>query len=114
MHDDPGFSRFFACLKFIHFFDARNRARQQLPATLYLLGMVGVSSYLLVGFWFRAAIAADRGKKAFIHKSAGRLWFPFGNTEGLERFRFSKLWRAQKRMAANMEKFSAGRPPPGF
>ena len=40
--------------------------------------LVGVSSYLLIGFWFERPAAADAGKKAFITNRLGDFGFLLG------------------------------------
>ena len=40
--------------------------------------LVGVSSYLLIGFWFEKASAADAAKKAFITNRLGDFGFMLG------------------------------------
>src|SRR6185436_200152 len=40
--------------------------------------LVGVSSYLLIGFWFEKASAADAAKKAFITNRLGDFGFLLG------------------------------------
>ena len=40
--------------------------------------LVGVSSYLLIGFWYRTARRGGRGKKAFITNRLGDFGFLLG------------------------------------
>ena len=40
--------------------------------------LVGVSSYLLIGFWFEKPSAADAGKKAFLTNRLGDFGFLLG------------------------------------
>src|SRR6185369_13225026 len=40
--------------------------------------LVGVSSYLLIGFWFERPAAADAGKKAFLTNRLGDFGFILG------------------------------------
>ena len=40
--------------------------------------LVGVSSYLLIGFWYERPAAADAGKKAFITNRLGDFGFLLG------------------------------------
>ena len=73
MHGDPYYSRFFAYLNLFIF-----SMLMLVLANNYLLmfvgwELVGLSSYLLIGFWFEKKSAADAGKKAFIVNRIGDL-----------------------------------------
>ena len=78
MHDDEGFSRFFAYLNLFVFF-----------MLLLVLGSnyvimyvgwegVGLCSYLLIGFWFKNNAYNNAAKKAFIMNRIGDLGFLLG------------------------------------
>jgi NADH-quinone oxidoreductase subunit L len=76
-HDD-GYARFFSYLNLFMFF-----MLLLVMAANYLLLFVGwegvgLSSYLLIGFWFRKKSAADAGKKAFIVNRIGDFGFLLG------------------------------------
>lgn len=78
MHGDPHYSRFFAYLNLFIFSMlilvlANNYA-------LMFVGweLVGLCSYLLIGFWFEKKSAADAGKKAFIVNRIGDFGFLIG------------------------------------
>jgi len=78
MHGDPGYYRFFAFLALFVF-----SMLMLIMADNYLLMFfgwegVGVSSYLLIGFWFRRTSAAVAAKKAFIVNRVGDLGFTLG------------------------------------
>jgi NADH-quinone oxidoreductase subunit L len=78
MHGDPGYSRFFAYLNLFMFF-----MLVLITANNYLLMFVGwegvgLSSYLLIGFWFERKSAADAGKKAFVVNRIGDAGFLLG------------------------------------
>ncbi len=63
MRDDPGFSRFFACMS-LFTFSMLGIVSPPIPAIDHRLGTVGLSSYLLIGF----CLKTQRGraaKKAF-------------------------------------------------
>src|SRR5690349_2143431 len=75
MHDDPGFSRFFACLSLFTFSMLGIVLANNFVELFIFWELVGVSSYLLIGFWFDRAVAADAGKKAFISNLLGSLGF---------------------------------------
>jgi len=78
MHEDPLYSRFFACLNLFIF-----SMLILVLANNYVLLFVGwelvvFCSYLLIGFWFEKKSAADAGKKAFIVNRIGDLGFLIG------------------------------------
>jgi NADH-quinone oxidoreductase subunit L len=66
MEDDPGFWRFFAYLNFFIFSMALLVTADNFLFLLVGWGLVGLASYLLIGFWYqrRAPVAAAR--KAFV------------------------------------------------
>jgi NADH-quinone oxidoreductase subunit L len=78
MHDDPGFSRFFACLSFFTFSMLGIVLANNFLELFIFWELVGVSSYLLVGFWFERPAAADAGKKAFLTNRLGDFGFMLG------------------------------------
>jgi NADH-quinone oxidoreductase subunit L len=78
MHDDPGFSRFFACLSLFTFSMLGIVLANNFLQMFIFWEMVGVSSYLLIGFWFEKASAADAAKKAFITNRLGDFGFMLG------------------------------------
>lgn len=78
MHDDPLYSRFFAYLNLFVF-----SMLILVLANNYVLlfvgwELVGLCSYLLIGFWFEKKSAADAGKKAFVVNRIGDLGFLMG------------------------------------
>src|SRR5262245_29406382 len=78
MHGDPYYSRFFAFLNLFIF-----SMLILVLANNYLLmfvgwELVGLSSYLLIGFWFEKKSASDAGKKAFIVNRIGDFGFLIG------------------------------------
>ncbi|MGH8067942.1 MAG: NADH-quinone oxidoreductase subunit L [Candidatus Entotheonellia bacterium] len=78
MHGDPGYYRFFTYLNLFMFF-----MLVLITANNYLLMFVGwegvgLSSYLLIGFWFERKSAADAGKKAFVVNRVGDAGFLLG------------------------------------
>ncbi len=78
MHDDPGFSRFFACLSLFTFSMLGIVLANNFVQLFIFWELVGVSSYLLIGFWFERPAAADAGKKAFITNRLGDIGFFLG------------------------------------
>jgi NADH-quinone oxidoreductase subunit L len=78
MHGDPGYYRYFAYLNLFMFF-----MLVLITGNNYLVMFVGwegvgLSSYLLIGFWFERKSAADAGKKAFVVNRVGDAGFLLG------------------------------------
>ena len=78
MHDDPGFSRFFACMSLFTFSMLGIVLANNFLQMFIFWELVGVSSYLLIGFWFEKPSAADAAKKAFITNRLGDFGFMLG------------------------------------
>src|SRR6267378_1961814 len=78
MRDDPGFSRYFACLSLFTFSMLGIVLANNFVQLFIFWELVGVSSYLLIGFWFERSAAADAGKKAFITNRLGDFGFLLG------------------------------------
>jgi NADH-quinone oxidoreductase subunit L len=78
MHDDPGFSRFFAYLSLFTFSMLGIVLASNFLELFIFWELVGVSSYLLIGFWFERPAAADAGKKAFLTNRVGDFGFLLG------------------------------------
>ena len=78
MHEDPGFSRFFACLSLFTFSMLGIVLANNFLELFIFWELVGVSSYLLIGFWFEKSSAADAGKKAFLTNRLGDFGFILG------------------------------------
>jgi NADH-quinone oxidoreductase subunit L len=78
MHDDPGYSRFFACLSLFTFSMLGIVLSNNFLQLFIFWELVGVCSYLLIGFWFEKPAAADAAKKAFITNRLGDFGFIFG------------------------------------
>ncbi len=78
MHDDPGYSRFFACLSLFTFSMLGIVLANNFLQLFIFWELVGVSSYLLVGFWYEKASAADAAKKAFLTNRIGDFGFLLG------------------------------------
>jgi len=78
MEGDPRYSRFYAYLSLFTF----SMNGIVLANSLMLLYMswelVGLSSYLLIGFWFEKDSAANAGKKAFLTNRVGDIGFFIG------------------------------------
>jgi NADH-quinone oxidoreductase subunit L len=78
MQHDPGFSRFFACMSLFTFSMLGIVLSNNFLQMFIFWELVGVSSYLLIGFWFEKASAADAAKKAFITNRLGDFGFMLG------------------------------------
>ncbi len=78
MHDDESYSRFFACLSLFTFSMLGIVLANNFLQLFIFWELVGVSSYLLIGFWYGKASAADAAKKAFITNRLGDFGFLLG------------------------------------
>jgi NADH-quinone oxidoreductase subunit L len=78
MAGDPRFARYYAYLSLFTF----SMLGLVLAGTYVLMfvfwELVGLTSYLLIGFWFEKKIASDAGKKAFVTTKIGDLGFLLG------------------------------------
>ena len=78
MHGDPGYHRYYAWMSL---FTASMIGLVMAANLLFLFvfwEMVGLCSYLLIGFWFHRPSAADAAKKAFIVTRLGDFGFLAG------------------------------------
>ncbi len=66
MADDPGMPRFFAYLSLFAFSMIGIVLADNLIQLFIFWELVGLSSYLLIGFWYQKPSAADAGVKAFM------------------------------------------------
>jgi proton-translocating NADH-quinone oxidoreductase chain L len=71
MKDDPGYARFYAYLALFNFSMLSLVLSQNLFQMYMFWEMVGVSSYLLIGFWFNKPSAAAAATKAFLMNRVG-------------------------------------------
>lgn len=78
MADDPGRSRFFGGLSLFMFSMTGIVISDNLVMTFMFWELVGVSSYLLIGFWFERPSAAAAANKAFIVNRIGDFGFLLG------------------------------------
>jgi NADH-quinone oxidoreductase subunit L len=78
MKDDPRFSRFYAYLSLFLFSMLGLVLANNFFMIFIFWELVGLTSYLLIGFWFEKKSAADAGKKAFITTRIGDLGFIVG------------------------------------
>jgi NADH-quinone oxidoreductase subunit L len=78
MHDDPGYWRFFTYIN-LFVFSMTMLVMASNFALLYVFWeLVGICSYLLIGFWFEKPEAAAAGKKAFLVNRIGDFGFALG------------------------------------
>ena len=78
MHDDPGYYRFFSYLSLFTFSMLMLVLGNNFLQLYFGWEAVGLSSYLLIGFWYHKKSAADAGKKAFIVNRFGDFGFGLG------------------------------------
>lgn len=78
MHGDRGFSRYFAFLSLFTFSMLGIVFADNFLQLFIFWELVGVSSYLLIGYWYDKPSAADAGKKAFIVNRLGDFGFLIG------------------------------------
>lgn len=78
MHGDRGFSRYFAGLSLFTAAMTGIVLANNLVAMFIFWELVGVSSYLLIGFWYDRPAAADASKKAFLTNRIGDFGFLLG------------------------------------
>src|SRR5438045_9291220 len=78
MHDYPGKGRYFASLSLFTFAMIGIVIANNFVQMFIFWELVGLSSYLLIGFWYDRPAAADAGKKAFITNRLGDFGFILG------------------------------------
>ena len=78
MAGDPRFSRYFAFLSLFTFSMLGLVLSNNFFSIFIFWELVGLTSYLLIGFWFEKKSASDAGKKAFITTRTGDLGFIVG------------------------------------
>ena len=78
MHEDSSMARFFACLSLFTFSMLGIVLANNFVMMFIFWELVGVSSYLLIGFWFEKPSAGDAAKKAFITNRLGDFGFLAG------------------------------------
>ncbi len=87
MNKDEGYHRFFAYLALFNFSMLGLVLSTNLFQIYIFWELVGLSSYLLIGFWFKRPSAADAAKKAFIMNRIG----DFGLLAGIMGFLYYSL-----------------------
>lgn len=78
MEGDPSYPRFFASLSLFMFSMLGIVLASNLVLMFVFWELVGVSSYLLIGFWFEKPSAADAARKAFLTNRLGDFGFILG------------------------------------
>ncbi len=77
-HYDPGYSRFFAYLSLFSFSMLGLVLANNLLTLFIFWELVGLSSYLLIGFWYQKPEAWIAAKKAFLTTRVGDVGFLLG------------------------------------
>lgn len=78
MREDAGLARFFAKLSFFMFAMLGIVLANNLVMMFIFWELVGLASYLLIGFWYQRPAAAEACKKAFIVNRIGDFGFMIG------------------------------------
>ncbi len=78
MSGDPRYSRYFAYLGLFTFSMLGIVIANNFLFMYIFWELVGISSYLLIGFWYEKKSASDAGKKAFLVNRIGDLGFLIG------------------------------------
>jgi len=99
MKSDPGYSRYFACLSLFVFSMLGIVLSNNMIQIFIFWELVGLSSYLLIGFWFEKEEASTAGKKAFITTRVGDIGmmlgilalFGFFHAQGHGTFNFASI-----------------------
>jgi NADH-quinone oxidoreductase subunit L len=97
MHGDPRYSRYFAYLGLFTFSMLGIVLCDNLIALYVFWELVGLSSYLLIGFWYEKDSAANAAKKAFITTRVGDVFMFVGIMivySSLGTFNFREIFEA--------------------
>ena len=78
MHEDASYPRFFSSLSLFVFSMLGIVLADNFVMMFLFWELVGVSSYLLIGFWYGRPAAADASKKAFLTNRIGDFGFMLG------------------------------------
>ena len=78
MHGEQGFSRFFACMSLFIFSMLGIVLSNNFIQIFIFWELVGLSSYLLIGYYFEKTSASDAAKKAFLVNRVGDFGFILG------------------------------------
>ncbi len=99
MAGDPGYNRYFACLSLFSFSMLGIVLANNLIQIFIFWELVGLSSYLLIGFWYEKKEASTAGKKAFMTTRVGDVGMMLGilglygflAAKGVESFNFTVI-----------------------
>ena len=111
MHGDPGFARYFAYMSLFTASMLGLTLSSNIVQLYAFWELVGVSSYLLIGFWHDRPSAAAAAKKAFIVTRIGDVGFLIAilylffraddfAAAGLNAFHIPDIWQAAQPVAA--------------
>jgi len=78
MHGDPGYARFFSYIGLFVFSMTMLVSASNFLLLYVFWELVGLCSYLLIGFWYERPAAAAAGKKAFLVNRIGDVGFALG------------------------------------
>ncbi len=78
LHGDPRYNRYFAFLSLFSFSMLGLVLAESFFFIYIFWELVGICSYLLIGFWFEKKSASDAGKKAFLANRVGDFGFLAG------------------------------------
>jgi NADH-quinone oxidoreductase subunit L len=78
MAGDPGFSRYYAFMSLFAWAMTNLTLAHTLLQLYIFWELVGLSSYLLIGFWYEKFSASEAGKKAFVMTRCGDVAFFLG------------------------------------
>jgi NADH-quinone oxidoreductase subunit L len=107
MSEDRGFPRYFACLSLFTFSMLGIVLANNFLQLFIFWELVGVSSYLLIGFWFERPAAADAGKKAFLTNRLGDFGFLLGILTVWATFNSLRFDEIEKALIANHQELGA-------
>ncbi len=78
MAGDPGFGRYYGCMSLFAWAMLTLTVSSSLLQIYIFWELVGLASYLLIGFWFDKFSASEAGKKAFVMTRTGDVAFLLG------------------------------------
>ena len=78
MAADPGFARYYGCMSLFAWAMLTLTVSSSLLQLFIFWELVGLASYLLIGFWFEKFSASEAGKKAFVMTRCGDVAFLLG------------------------------------
>ena len=91
MRGDRGYVRFFACLSFFTFSMLGVVLSNNFLQMFIFWELVGVSSYLLIGFWYERSVGGRCRQESVPDQPAGRFWFSRRNHHDLGRDRHAQF-----------------------